>query len=69
MDTADSRMCCHPVHECLAIEKDWITDVPGMPRDPFGWPTACCDPPDVQLIREGSLDEVNESSIGRPKRK
>ena len=46
------------------IEKDRITDVPGMPRDPFGCPTASCDPPDVQLIREGSLDEVDESSIG-----
>src|SRR5580704_6406029 len=42
---------------------------PGVRGDPFRGPTAWSDAPDVQFVRERTLDEIDECGVRRPQRK
>src|ERR1017187_6398850 len=43
-----------------------MTYEPIVGRDPLRTPASGCDAPDVQFVRDGTQDEVNECPVGRP---
>ena len=57
------------VHERPPIQEHRMTHASVVRRDPLGRTAVGADAPDVQLIGQRTLDEVDEPAVGRPQRK
>ena len=57
------------VHQGPPVQQHRISHPPIVRRDPFGSSTGRTNAPDVQFVRQRTLDEVDECRVGRPQRK
>src|SRR5579872_2699727 len=54
------------IHQCSTIEEHRIGDLAALRSDSFRETASGLDAPDVQLVGQGTADEVDEGSVRSP---